>query len=290
MNVIVESDEIRGGPLSAPVPAPSARPASGPGDPPLHAWCAAHRELVASYRDEVWRFVSGQVNDPDEADDSTQQTLQQALQKLDSFRGGNVRAWLFCIARNVITSRGRASSRVQFVTFDELGPHQGAMSLLTTADSIQTTLDARVRIESCLECMEERLRLAEEAAVLLADVHGFSDMESAERMRMTSAGFKFLLHRARGRLHGAASRSTGTLCPLVSKTGVHGACPVRARKAGVRVRRGGARPSGLDEAALRVLRRELVDALGVTFSVEDAATQGKSGVKSGFARRPGPIV
>ena len=157
----------------------------------------------------------------------TQQTLQQAIRKLDSFRGGNLRAWLFCIARHSIASRARVWARAQFTEFDET--QHGAQALQTTPDSVQATCDARSRIQRCLDCMATRLRRAEEVAVLLADVHGCADHESSGRMRMTLASFKFLLHRARGRLHGVAStEQPGNPCPLVSKTGARRACPAGA--------------------------------------------------------------
>lgn len=250
-------------PARAPLRAPSA---TAPRDPPLQAAHAAHREFLASHRSKIRGFVGSRVSDHAEAEDVTQQTLQQALRKLDSFQGGNLRAWLYCIARRVLSNRRRDSARLVFMEFDAQDLHAAEQVLRTAADSVPMAYDARARIQCCLECLAMRLRLVEGVAVLLADVHGFSDSEAAERLRMSLPNFKFLLHKARQRLHAAAAAEGGDdSCPLVSKTGVLRACPGCAPAEGRTVRGGDSRtqPSGLDETALAGLCRELVVALAV---------------------------
>ena len=238
---------------------------SEPRDPPLRADHADDRELVANYRGEVLQFVASRLGDRHEADDVTQQTLQQALRKLDSFRGGNLRAWLLCLARHEIANRARARAGVQFVEFTESGLQHAERQPQTAPDCVQASCDAKARIESCLFCMANRLRMAEEVAVLLSDVHGYADQESAARLRMTLASFKFLLHRARRRLHrAAADEQPLNLCPLVSKAGVRRACAGHALVARATARSpGDVRPSGLDETSLTTLHRLLVAAMGL---------------------------
>lgn len=248
-------------PRAAHVPAPKAEPS----DPPLQSDDAAHREFVARQRKTVRRFVLSLVGEgaAADADDVTQQTLQQALQKLDSFRGGNLRAWLFCIARHVLSNCRRETARLEFMEFDEQQVHALERVLQTAPDSVQAAYDARASIRRCMACIATRLRLVEEVAVLLSDVHGFSDKEAAARLQMNLPSYKFLLHKARAHLHAtAAAADDGLSCPLVSKTGVRRSCPGGARRD--RARPGSRRQlCGLDDAALQALSCELVVALAV---------------------------
>jgi RNA polymerase sigma factor (sigma-70 family) len=228
------------------------------------------RALVATHRDALRRYIGSKIGNRHDADDITQQTLLRALRKLDSFQGGHLRAWLFCIARHVMTNRWRAAAQIEFASYDDGMVRTEEETLRTPPDIIEALCDARTRVQRCLECIATRLRPNEEVAVLMSDVHGFSDLEAASRLRMGLGSYKSLLHKARLRLHAeAAAEQAGNTCPLVSKTGARRACPIETGDGGRRTRPGrrGA-PSGgrLGDAGLAALR----DELAATVTVEDA--------------------
>ena len=246
------------------------RPSGAEGGP-AHGFQARHaeahdaealRNLLELHRGDIRRFAASRLGDGVEADDIAQQTLFQAILNLAAFRGGNLRGWLLAIARRLVIDRRREQGRSRSVAIDEDFIESEGSTLRTPHDRVQAICEARERIRLCLDCIAARLSPKQQVAVLLADVHGCLDSQSAARMEMNMACFKSLLRKGRRRLHAAA----GWQCSLVAKAGVEHACPdcPRAHDGCVRICAGHSSwRGGLDAAALTVLRRELVGALGL---------------------------
>lgn len=222
---------------------------------------AQHRQPLAHLHSEVRRFAGSKVRNSADVDDITQQTFLQALRNLDEFRGNDLRAWVFAIARRLIIDGYRAQGRVQFVEIDEENLQRKERALQSAPDLVEATCTARERIRCCLACIATLTPVNAQVAILLADVHGFSDQESATRLSISLSSFKAQLHKARRCLHATA----GHECPLVSKKGMLGGCPDCTHQAGgkgaVRRRRGAAPARPSDLAVVAVLHQELVNAL-----------------------------
>lgn len=71
----------------------------------------AYNHLVQAYQGPLYHWVLHLVDDPALADDITQITFLAAYQKLHTFHGGSLRAWLFKIARNRAYDALRAFQR-----------------------------------------------------------------------------------------------------------------------------------------------------------------------------------
>jgi RNA polymerase sigma-70 factor (ECF subfamily) len=164
---------------------------------------------IESSAADVHRFVARRVANPLDAADIAQQTLLVACAKLDTCRGERVSPWLFKIARHLIVDHYRAKKRFRFVEAEALAETEPA--LRTRADVVQAACECRRKLGSWLDCITQRLRLEEQVAVLLADVYGHRDKDSAELLRMSVPSFKLLLHGARSRLREVA----GGDCALV---------------------------------------------------------------------------
>ncbi|MBI5935297.1 MAG: RNA polymerase sigma factor [Chloroflexi bacterium] len=66
----------------------------------------AIERLVQTYQRDVYRLAFSILDNPDEADDATQEAFLSALRALESFRGqASVKTWLFSIAINVCRNR-----------------------------------------------------------------------------------------------------------------------------------------------------------------------------------------
>jgi RNA polymerase sigma-70 factor (ECF subfamily) len=84
-------------------------------------WLAQCREgdslaierLVQTYQQDVYRLALSILDDPDDAEDATQEVFLSALRALESFRGhASFKTWLFSIAINACRNRlQRAKSR-----------------------------------------------------------------------------------------------------------------------------------------------------------------------------------
>jgi RNA polymerase sigma-70 factor (ECF subfamily) len=168
--------------------------------------------LLESSAPEVHRFVAQRIANKADAEDIAQQVLLQALANLSTFRGKNFRAWLFTISRHLIIDFYRARGRAQFVEVGEEALREAEPSLRTRHDAVHTRCDCRAWLGQWVECITQQLRLEEQVAVLLADVHGYSDRASAGKLSMTVPSFKLLLHGARARLN----KVSGGCCVLLN--------------------------------------------------------------------------
>jgi RNA polymerase sigma-70 factor, ECF subfamily len=66
----------------------------------------AIERLVQTYQGDVYRLALSILDDPDEADDATQEVFLSALRALESFRGhATFKTWLFSITINVCRNR-----------------------------------------------------------------------------------------------------------------------------------------------------------------------------------------
>jgi DNA-directed RNA polymerase specialized sigma24 family protein len=170
------------------------------------------RRIEASAPD-VQRFVSRRVQNPADAADLAQQTLLLACSKLHTFRGERILAWLHAIAQHLIIDYYRMRHRVHFV-----GLTPGTADDLDSA--LQTPAEAVLAVYRFRQCLETwqgdsagDLNIEHQVAVLLADVYGYRDKDSAALLQMSVPSFKLLLHESRARVKalepsGASERDT----------------------------------------------------------------------------------
>ncbi|MCX6925384.1 MAG: RNA polymerase sigma factor [Verrucomicrobia bacterium] len=166
-------------------------------------------DSLESYVTSVHHFVARRVNNPWDAQDIAQQCLLLASAKLDSFRGENFQAWLFSIARNLVVDYYRGHDRRQSVEMDEAVQLEAEPALQTEPECVQSLCDSRERLRCWVSCISQRLRLEQQIALLLADVHGYRDKESAAELGVTVPCFKLLLHGARADLREIAGNGCG---------------------------------------------------------------------------------
>src|SRR5579859_5764866 len=77
----------------------------------------AFGEIYDLYLRRVYAFCLTRTGDPQQAEDVTSQTFERALKAIANYesRGAPMSSWLFRIAANLITDRGRGSGRVRTV-------------------------------------------------------------------------------------------------------------------------------------------------------------------------------
>jgi len=74
---------------------------------------AAIAQLIGAYQHSVFRLALSVLNDPDEANEATQDTFIAALRALKSYREtSSFKAWLYTIALNISRSRLRKRKTV----------------------------------------------------------------------------------------------------------------------------------------------------------------------------------
>src|SRR3954468_18104237 len=175
--------------------------------------CELSADAVAS----LHAFVLRRVPDPADASDIAQQALLLACADHGGSRIANVDAWLRCIARHLIINHFHAVNRYSSVELaDALADSEPV--LRSRPDLPIAIRECRERIFGLLDQATGQLCLVHQVALLLADVYGHCDKQSAATLRMSVPCYKLVLHRARSaaRQPGPSHPSgwLGVTCPL----------------------------------------------------------------------------
>ncbi|TAJ16282.1 MAG: sigma-70 family RNA polymerase sigma factor [Dehalococcoidia bacterium] len=161
----------------------------------------AFNTLVLRFQDGVYGLTLRMLGDPAAAEDATQDAFIRAWQRLETYRGGSFRAWLFTIAANRARDELRRHSRRPTRSLDEarddpdhadIDPPDSA----PTAHEVLEQSELRQALEAALRALPDDWR----EVVVLADVQGLDYVEVAAVTGVAVGTVKSRLSRARGRL------------------------------------------------------------------------------------------
>src|SRR5262245_39636512 len=100
--------------------------------------------LIAGHLDSAYSLARWLVRDPALADDVVQDAMLRAFKYFHGFRGGNARAWVLQIVRNVAVTRLKAAADSPVTTSLDAarGEHEEAIPRVSMESSVQpeTTL------------------------------------------------------------------------------------------------------------------------------------------------------
>jgi RNA polymerase sigma-70 factor (ECF subfamily) len=164
----------------------------------------AFGRLYDTYVDQVYRFALFRLGNSHDAEDVAEQTFVKAFEAIGRYRWRNVpfSAWLFRIARNLVTDEFRKRGRTSEVDLEEVAPIIQAPG--GTHEEVEARLWA-VRLHAALGELTEDQR----TVVLLKFFGGLSNGEVAKVIRKNEGSVKSLQHRALaalGRLLGEGER------------------------------------------------------------------------------------
>jgi RNA polymerase sigma factor (sigma-70 family) len=197
------AERIRGGPASA------------VGDPQLF------EEFYRRHVDAVMRFVARRVDDPHTAADLTAEIFLSVLDSAQSYRPGlgSETAWLYGIARNVVSSEYRRVAREAKRDLRFSGRR------LLEADDIvrlEDKLDAESPGRRVLAALA-RLPEGERAVMELVAVDQFTVTEAAAALGIRQVTARVRLHRARKALRGEADSQAAETEPTAAQASSTGA-------------------------------------------------------------------
>lgn len=163
------------------------------------------------YEGELRRFLTGQVQDRQVAEDLLQDTFLKALSEGSRFcQLQNPRAWLYRVTRNRLTDYHR-THRIHLELPDEL-------------PLAHETTDAVVSLAQCLPGALEALAPEQRDAIERCDLEGMTQAEYAKQVGISVAGAKSRVQRARKRLKAQLSKAcqvrfdeTGKVCCFVPR-------------------------------------------------------------------------
>jgi RNA polymerase sigma-70 factor (ECF subfamily) len=159
----------------------------------------AFNALVECYQRQVYNLCLRLLASADAAEDATQEAFIAAYRRIDSFRGGNFRAWLLRIAANASYDELRRQRRRPAASLEAAMVTGGAAQTPSPAASPE---DEALRLELNAHLQEGLATLPpdQRLAVILRDVQGLSYEEAAEVMRSSVGTVKSRIARGRARM------------------------------------------------------------------------------------------
>jgi RNA polymerase sigma-70 factor (ECF subfamily) len=152
---------------------------------------ADFHDLYRRHARDVYRFALYLSGRRDRAEEVAAETFARAWTSFDPVRTQTMKAYLFSIARNLISEAHRREARVRPLA--EEAPDEAASPAMRAA--------ARAELEAVLRALQ-RLPDSDRAALLMRAQDGLSHADIAAALGISVAAARVKIHRARLALRG----------------------------------------------------------------------------------------
>jgi RNA polymerase sigma-70 factor (ECF subfamily) len=177
---------------------------------PLRHRMPMFEEIMLPHLPNAYNLARWILRNEQDAEDSVQEAYLRAYKAFDQFRGGDGRAWLLTILRNVCYSRLRKNKNVNLhEEFDE-SVHGVAEATEPAAGPLQGEVGPEL-LRAAMSALPEKMR----EMIVLHDLEGLAYREIAEVAGIPIGTVMSRLARARERLH-------RELLNLLAKESSHG--------------------------------------------------------------------
>jgi RNA polymerase sigma-70 factor, ECF subfamily len=164
---------------------------------------SAFQRLIVNLQPRVYGLAFRILQQPQDAEDVTQQTFMALIEHLDEFRGeSSIATWVLKIASNNALKVIRKRRSLKVVSMSEMSsddnysdvPHPEFIAPWSKpADEIAQQVEVQSEIEAALAELDDKYRLV----FILRDVEGLSVRQTAAAMELTESTVKVRLLRAR---------------------------------------------------------------------------------------------
>src|SRR5687767_14565213 len=157
---------------------------------------SAIENFVQTYQQELYRLALSILDDSNEADDATQESLLAALRALDSFHGGSsLKTWLFSITVNICRTRlhrQKRSERLRQIL-------SGILRVQGTTSVEESTIEneSDEALWRAIHSMDEKHRIP----IVLRYYHDLPVAEIAKILQIPEGTVHSRLNTARRQLH-----------------------------------------------------------------------------------------
>ncbi len=150
---------------------------------------AAFAEIYELHQPTIYRYIYYRVSDISTAEDLTAEVFVRLVERIDRFtyRGRPLLAWLYTIARNLITDHHRRVGQVTMLPLDE--------QLVADSDDLEQAAErglAQRRLAAALPHLTEDQR----QVIILKFIEGLNNAEVARILDKPVGAVKSLQHRA----------------------------------------------------------------------------------------------
>ena len=157
---------------------------------------SAVEHFVQTYQGDVFRLALSILDDPEDAEDATQESLLTALRAVDSFRGASsLRTWLFSITVNICKTRLQNHRRRERLQRVLSGILQARKAPSVEDSALQNISDSA--LWQTIHSMDEKHRIP----IVLRYYHDLSVFEIADILQIPEGTVHSRLNTARKQLH-----------------------------------------------------------------------------------------
>jgi RNA polymerase sigma factor (sigma-70 family) len=157
--------------------------------------------LVLPEMDAAYSFARWMTGNPTDAQDVVQDAMVRMLRYIDTYRGGNARAWVLRIVRNTALTWLQTNRRPGHVSLDEDADRSSGVDALLVSHGNDGGDPAAIELRrSEIEALHRAIRdlpLEQREVVLLRDVEGLSYREIATILEVPPGTVMSRLARAR---------------------------------------------------------------------------------------------
>jgi RNA polymerase sigma factor (sigma-70 family) len=163
----------------------------------------AFNVLVEQYQDALYTLAYRIMGEPASAADATQEAFISAYRRLDTYRGGNFRAWLARIVTNTCYDELRRLKRRPSTSLEDL-THEDSNDEAPIADDAPTPEQAlqQKELQRAIQACIDELGDEQRVTLVLSDVEGLSYQEIADQTNTQAGTVKSRLSRARANVRG----------------------------------------------------------------------------------------
>jgi RNA polymerase sigma-70 factor (ECF subfamily) len=152
--------------------------------------------LVEHYQNSVYTLAYRLMGESHSAGDAAQDAFIAAYRRLETYRGGNFRAWLLRITANQCYDALRRYKRQPNVSLEDVGGEEDEYSLLGSGETPEQAAERgelRRAVQNCISALAPDQRLV----LVLSDVEGFDYQAIADQAQIALGTVKSRLSRAR---------------------------------------------------------------------------------------------
>lgn len=154
-------------------------------------------EIVREHSARVYRLAYRLTGDPHEAEDLTQDVFVRVFRSLHTFRPGTFEGWLHRITTNLFLDKVRRRQRIRFDALtEELSARLPLRATGTDPEQVYAMTHLDADIQQALLALQPQFR----AAVVLADIEGYSYEEVARTLGIKLGTVRSRIHRGRAAL------------------------------------------------------------------------------------------
>ena len=163
---------------------------------PLRHCMPSFEETMLPHLPNAYNLARWLLRNEQDAEDSVQEAYLRAYKAFGQFRGGDGRAWLLTILRNVCYSRMRKNKKINLQEeFDE-SVHSATADAPEPAGPLQGEVSAEL-LREALSALPEKMS----EMIVLHDLEGMAYREIADVVGIPIGTVMSRLARARGHLH-----------------------------------------------------------------------------------------